>query len=85
MTVSETPVDGLMEPGVAAATRRRLEALGEAYSPLGQAALVLSATLDAGAGMAAAAMSKELRAILKELTPHDAGDDFQQLLDELQA
>lgn len=71
------------EPGVVGATRRRLEALGEACSPLGQSALVLAAALDDGAGMAAAAISKELRATLKELTPHDAGDEFQRLLQEL--
>lgn len=84
MTLDATgPAVPPLEPGVAGATRRRLEALGEAHSPLGQAALVLAAALDDGAGMAAAAISKELRATLKELTPHDAGDEFQQLLEEL--
>lgn len=71
--------------GVAGATRMRLEALGELHSPLGQSALVLAGALDEGAGMAAAAIARELRATLKELTPHDAGDDFQKLMDELSA
>lgn len=68
---------------VASATSRRLSELGEAESPLGQVALTLARALDAGAGMATAAVAKELRATLKELTPHDSGDDFQRLMEEL--
>jgi len=83
VTVPETPVDAPTDVGVQAATRRRLESLGEAHSPLGQVALTLAGALDDGAGMAAAAISKELRATLKELTPHDSGDDFQRLMAEL--
>ena len=67
------------------ATRARLEALGEAHSPLGTSALTLARTLDEGAGMAVAAVAKELRATLKELTPHDGGDDFTRLMAALSA
>ncbi len=82
---AERPPDGA-EGGVNyAATLRRLRELGEAESPLGAIALTLAQTLDEGAGMAVAAVAKELRATLKELTPHDGGDDFQKLMDELQA
>lgn len=66
--------------GVAAATLRQLEALGEAHTALGQAALVLAKQLDEGAGMATAAVARELRATMKELTPHDGGDDFAKLM-----
>jgi hypothetical protein len=65
------------------ATGRRLHELGEVDSPLGQVALTLARTLDEGAGMSTAAVARELRATLKELTPHDSGDDFQKLMDEL--
>lgn len=68
---------------VESATRARLQQLDELDSPLGQIAITLALSLDDGAGMAAAAISKELRATLKELTPHDSGDDFQKLMDEL--
>ncbi len=73
------PADG----PVSEATLRRLQELDEADSPLGAIALTLAQTLDEGAGMAVAAVAKELRATLKELTPHDGGDDFQKLMDEL--
>jgi hypothetical protein len=67
------------------ATGRRLRELGEVDSPLGQVALTLARTLDEGAGMSAAAVARELRATLKELTPHDSGDDFAQLMADLSA
>ena len=37
--------------------------------------MTLAAQLDAGAGMATAAVSKELRATLDALTPEDVPDD----------
>jgi hypothetical protein len=64
-------------------TSRRLRELGEADGPLGHVALTLARALDEGAGMAAAAVAKEFRATLKELTPRDGGDDFQKLVDDL--
>lgn len=69
--------------GVEAATERRLRELDELDSPLGQAALTLARALDDGAGMAAAAVSKELRATLKELTPRDGGDPFAEFMASL--
>lgn len=77
------PNQPLPRPTVAKATLKRLEALDEVHSPGGQAALVLAVALDKGAGMAAAAFVKELRATLKELTPHDGGDDFSRLIASL--
>lgn len=68
-----------------AATLRELEGLSEAHSALGRVALTLAATLDGGAGMATAAVAKELRATLKELTPRDGGDDFARLMASLSA
>lgn len=44
-------------------------------SALAEVALTLASGLDAGAGMAAAAMAKELRATLAELGGDDADDD----------
>lgn len=70
---------------VTTATTARLEALGELRSPLGQDALVLARLLDEGAGLSTAAVSRELRATLKELTPHDGGDDFGKLMASLSA
>ena len=46
-----------------------------ARSALAQLALTLAAHLDAGAGMAAAAMVKEMRATLADLGGDDADDD----------
>ena len=66
-------------------TLASLRALSGEHSPQGQAALVLARALDAGAGMAAAAFVKELRATLRELTPRDGGDDFGQLMASLSA
>ncbi len=80
---AESLSDGLAGGSIYTATLRRLRELGEADSPLGTIALNLASTLDGGAGMATAAVSKELRATLKELTPSDGGDDFQKLMDEL--
>jgi hypothetical protein len=51
-------------------------------------ARTLAQTLDDGAGMATAAVSKELRATLAALTPEDGKDDdggFAALLDQLRA
>lgn len=54
---------------VLAATKAQLGGIGKVDSPLGAAALVLAARLDAGAdpGSAMAAMAKELRTIMAEL------------------
>ncbi len=73
------PADG----PVSEATLRRLQELDEADSPLGAIALMLAQTLDAGAGMATAAVAKELRATLKELTPRDGGDPFAEFMASL--
>ena len=67
------------------ATYRELERLDETSSALGQIALTLARSLDEGAGMAAAAISKELRATLKELTPRDGGDPFAEFMASLSA
>lgn len=84
-TAPECPTDGPEDGAVALATLRQLTALNEAHSAQGQVALVLARTLDAGAGMATAAVAKELRATLRELTPDDAGDDFTRLMASLSA
>lgn len=57
-------------PSVLTAVEAQLVSLGKEAVPLGTAALVLAARLDAGAdpGSAMAAMSKELRTIMTELT-----------------
>ncbi len=81
----EPPADVPVLGPVGEATSRRLRELGEAYSPLGAAAMVLARTLDEGAGLSTAAVVRELRATLKELTPRDGGDAFQKLMDELSA
>jgi hypothetical protein len=71
-------------PGpVAEAVQRELEDLGKADTALGKIAVNLAWSLDAGAGMAAAAVAKELRETLKELTPKDGGDEFSQLMASL--
>jgi len=53
----------------------------------GRLAIVLAATLDNDAGMATAAVSRELRATLTELENRDGGDTdgFAELLRELSA
>jgi MoxR-like ATPase len=53
-----------------------LELAGPVDRSLAEAARALASSLDGDAGMAAAAISRELRAILAELTPkeRDAGD-----------
>ena len=50
-------------------------------------AIVLAISLDAGAGMATAAISRELRATLTELENRDGGDTdgFANLLEQLSA
>lgn len=45
------------------------------WDALAALAVTLAMQLDAGAGMATAAVSKELRAVLDELTPKDVPDD----------
>lgn len=52
------------------AVREELEAIGKANSPMGTVAISLAARLDAGTdpGSAMAAMAKELRATMTELT-----------------
>jgi hypothetical protein len=76
---------GLMSLSVEDATRRELERLEALDSALGAVALTLARALDDGAGMAAAAVSKELRATLKELTPRDGGDPFAEFMASLSA
>lgn len=85
MAAAERPADGLDGTPVYDATLRHLQGLSEAHSALGQVALTLARSLDEGAGMATAAISKELRATLKELAPRDGGDEFTRLMAELSA
>jgi hypothetical protein len=70
---------------VHAATLRKLQSLNEQDSALGQVALTLAKTHDDGAGLSTAAIARELRATLKELTPNDGGDDFTRLMAALSA
>lgn len=55
---------------VLGSVRKELDAIGKAETPSGAAALVLAARLDAGEdpGSAMAALAKELRATMLELT-----------------
>lgn len=67
------------------ATLARLEADPE-VDARAQLALTLADQLDAGAGMATAAVSKELRAVLAELEEAGSGDDdFDQFIAGLSA
>jgi len=72
-------------PSVEQATQAELERLEATDTALGAIALTLARALDDGAGMAAAAVSKELRATLKELTPRDGGDPFAEFMASLSA
>ena len=68
-------------------TLKSLE-LNPASDARAQLALILAATLDDGAGMATAAVARELRATLTELESRHGGDDvdaFTALLAELSA
>ena len=82
------PVAVLVAVQAAVEARRAsgLDEIGEARAAL---AVNLAATLDAGAGMAAAAVARELRATLTELAPteEDGGDDdpFDRLVADLSA
>lgn len=80
--VSDAPDLGPVER----ATLRELNELGAAHRALGQSALALARAVDSGRSlMAAPAMVKQIAACLKELTPNDGGDDFQQLMASLSA
>ena len=57
-----------------ARTLRGLERLSPAHDALSASALVLARTLDDGAGMAAAAVARELRATLSALSEGRTGD-----------
>ena len=70
---------------IESATLTWLTGYSKVDEPLGQVALSLSRSLDEGAGMAAAAVARELRATLKELAPRDGGDEFTRLMAELSA
>lgn len=69
------------------ATRSTLKALevDPVSDARGRLAIVLAVTLDGGAGMATAAVSRELRATLTELECRDGGDTdgFADLLRQL--
>ena len=58
-----------------ARTLRGLDAVSPAHEALSASALVLARTLDEGAGMAAAAVARELRATLAALTEGGQGGD----------
>jgi hypothetical protein len=82
------PVPDAPTGPVEASTRTELEAIAATAKPLGQIALALARVLDTGAGMATAAVAKELRATLNELHPKDEGsegDDLRNLIDRLRA
>lgn len=64
-----------MNTAAVAATLAQLPTDDPRWSALSALALTLAAQLDAGAGMATAAVSKELRATLDALTPEDVPDD----------
>ena len=64
-----------MNTAAVAATLAQLPTDDPRWSALSALAMTLAAQLDAGAGMATAAVSKELRAVLDELTPKDVPDD----------
>ena len=71
----DPPVGGAVAASVAALVAE-LNLEGDlARSALAQLALTLAAHLDAGAGMAAAAVAKELRATLHELEGDGVPDD----------
>lgn len=76
---------GPMEKAVRA-TLKALE-VDATQDARGRLAIVLAVTLDAGAGMATAAVSRELRATLTELESRDGGDTdgFADLLRQLSA
>lgn len=77
---------GPMEKAVRA-TLRQLE-ISTVDDARGRLAVVLAKTLDGDAGMATAAVSRELRATLSELegrTNGDSNDDFSRLLADLSA
>lgn len=77
---------GPMEKAVRT-TLRQLE-ISAVDDARGRLAIVLAKTLDGDAGMATAAVSRELRATLSELegrTNGDSNDDFARLLADLSA
>lgn len=68
-------------------TLRDTERVNPAHEGLSAAALVLAAKLDGDAGLATAAVARELRATLTALTAagSDGGDDFDGFLEQLSA
>ena len=77
---------GTVELAVAR-TLRGVERVNPAHEGLAAAALVLAAKLDGDAGLATAAVARELRATLTALTAagSDGGDEFEGLLARLSA
>lgn len=71
----ESPPDMGRNAAAVAATLAQLPTDDPRWSALSALAMTLAAQLDAGAGMATAAVSKELRATLDALTPEDVPDD----------
>jgi hypothetical protein len=67
------------------ATRRSASDWSDGLEALACLALTLADTLDAGAGMAIAAVSRELRATLDALTPRGESDAFTRIAAELSA
>jgi hypothetical protein len=62
-----------------------LSEVGDAGSALAQTAIALARFLDGGAGMATAAVSKELRATLAEVKFNNQKDDAPDVVDQLRA
>lgn len=88
----EGPVDvTTRRKSILAAVRAELEAQGQVATPAGATALALAERLDGGAGTdpgsAVAAMSKELRMLMAELSksPVAAGDPVDELKKRRQA
>lgn len=77
------PTQGRNEKAVRA-TLRRLE-VSPTQDAVGSLAISLAICIDEGAGMAMAAVSRELRAALSQLEARSGGsdDDFDRLLAEL--
>jgi len=83
----ETSSNGVVRAAVAADLSRLTPRLDKPDAALMALALTLAETLDGGAGMATAAVARELRATLAALTPEAKVDDdgFAALIEQLRA
>ena len=83
----EASTPGPVSAAVAADIARLTPRLDHPDASLMALALTLARTLDDGAGMATAAVARELRATLADLTPEEHHDDdgFAALIEQLRA